>query len=262
MKRILFGFLFSTLVSQVSLAQSTIDIFGNAVPETNVVADPHQATLGVKFYSQVPGTISGIRFYRGYTNTHGYNVRLYTTAGSQLGGASTARDTCAVPCWESINFASPIPISANTTYIAAYYTNNGEYATDDAGFANGAMNGPLVVPASGVSGGNGVYTYSTGFPNQTDIERNYWVDVLFESSAPVLRLTFNPPNPSLPVNSPIGTPIASAVATWSDGSQFTGSYGLVNNGNGICAISGNQITLEAALPSSDALHHCIVSATQ
>jgi len=89
MKRILFGFLFSTLVSQVSLAQSTIDIFGNAVPETNVVADPHQATLGVKFYSQVPGTISGIRFYRGYTNTNGYNVRLYTTAGSQLGGAST-----------------------------------------------------------------------------------------------------------------------------------------------------------------------------
>jgi hypothetical protein len=262
-----FAFLFSILLiacsgSRASLGQATISIFGNAVPVNAAQADSNAVTLGVKFWSAQPGAVSGIRFYRGHTNQSGYTVRLYTGAGSLLAQATTAHDTCTVPCWEQVNFTAPISISAKTTYVAAYYTSNGYYADGYYGLTKGTTNGPLVVPASGVSGGNGIYVYAKGFPNSTWEDSNYYVDVAFTVSAPSLLLSFNPMNPSLPDNSPIGTPIATAVATWSDGSQFTGTYALVNNDNGLCAISGNKITLGAALPSNHATQNCIVSATQ
>jgi hypothetical protein len=260
-----FGFLFSILViacsgSQASLAQSTISIFGNAVPGNAAEADSNAVTLGMKFWSAQPGAVSGIRFYRGHPNDSGYTVRLYTAAGSLLAEATTAHDTCTVPCWEQVNFTAPISISANTTYVAAYYTSNGYYADVYYGLTKGATNGPLVAPASGVSGGNGVYVYAKSFPNITWEDSNYYVDIEFTPSAPSLLLSFNPPNPSLPDNSAIGTLIATAVATWSDGSQFTGSYGLVNNDGGICAISGDQITLGAPLPTTDVTQNCVASA--
>jgi hypothetical protein len=126
-------------------------------------------TLGVKFYSTQAGAIAGIRFYRGAADPRGYTVELFSSSGTLLGFAMDS-DTCSVPCWEQINFASPISIAANTTYVAAYYASNGDYADDtgtSGGLTNGASNGPLIAPASSQVGGNGVYTYSRGFPNQT-----------------------------------------------------------------------------------------------
>jgi hypothetical protein len=43
---------------------------------------------------------------------------------------------------------------------------------------------------------------------------------------------------------------------------FLPLYALVNNDNGLCANSGNQITLGAAPPSNEATQNCTVSATQ
>src|SRR5689334_19590071 len=68
--------LYSSLViacagSRTSLAQSTLSIFGSAVPGNAVEADYSAVTLGIKFYSTQPGTISGIRFYRGAKNSSG-----------------------------------------------------------------------------------------------------------------------------------------------------------------------------------------------
>ena len=132
-------------------------------------ADSSAVTLGVKFWSAQPGTVPGIRFYRGHTNNSGYTVRLYTAAGSLVAQATTAHDTCTVPCWEQVNFATPISISAKTTYVAAYYTSNGYYADGYYGLTKGATNGPLVAPASGVSGGNGVYVYGYGTVTNTGL---------------------------------------------------------------------------------------------
>src|SRR5215469_8657007 len=72
--------------SRLSLAQSTINIFGNVVPANPVVAD-NAVTLGLKFYSTQPGTISGIRFYRGNRNGNGYTVKLFSAGGSLLASA-------------------------------------------------------------------------------------------------------------------------------------------------------------------------------
>lgn len=50
----------------------------------------------------------------------------------------------------------------------------------------GVDNPPLHVLANGVSGGDGVYLYSTtsAFPTGTYDAANYWVDVVFQPSTP------------------------------------------------------------------------------
>jgi Domain of unknown function (DUF4082) len=237
-------------LGHAAAAQSPLTIFGNATPQTPVDPDANAVTLGVKFWSSQPGTISGIRFYRGHTvGSSGYTVKLFSGSGTLLASAKTATDTCAVPCWEQVNFASPISIAANTTYVAAYYTGNGNYADDQYGLTNGETNGPLVAPASGVSGGNGVYVYSTGFPKQTWNGSNYYVDVSFTPTTRYLIMSFSPANPNMAATTPPGTTVATVNVTWSDGSPFTGTLGFAppySNDAATFALSGNSIIINPA----------------
>jgi hypothetical protein len=106
-------------------AKQALTIFGNASPVTTVVPDAKAVTLGVKFRSLQPGEVTGIRFYRGGVSRGGYVVKLFAANGSLLATAKSWKDTCVVPCWEQVNFRSPVTIAAKTTYIAAYYTSEG-----------------------------------------------------------------------------------------------------------------------------------------
>jgi hypothetical protein len=259
------------LATSAALAQSPVNIFGSAAPANAVEADPSAVTLGIKFWSTQPGLVSGVRFYRGHSNGSGYTVRLYTAAGSLLAQGTTAKDTCTVPCWEQVNFAAPVSISANTTYVAAYYTSNGYYADGYYGLTNGATNGPQVAPASGVSGGNGVYLYANGFPKSTWEDSNYYVDVSFTPAAPTpyLTLSFNPPKPSIASNAPAGTIVATIAATWSNGAPFTGTLSFgppYSNDSATFAISGNNLIINSAGPGVSAdgatTQNVTVTATQ
>jgi hypothetical protein len=202
-------------------------------------------TLGVKFWSSQSGTISAIRFYRGAKSLHGYLASLYSASGTLLGSVTMATESGSVPGWQVAKFASPIPISPNTTYVAAYYAPSGQYTDTVYGLTNGVTTGPLTAPASATVGGNGVFVYAHAFPNQTYKSSNYYTDVLFTPSVamPYLKLSFNPANPSIPSNAPAGTVVATVTASWSDGSPFTGtlSFGTpYSNDNGIFALSGSS----------------------
>jgi hypothetical protein len=253
----LFVLSLSPLMSATEAFSQTVSIFGNSVPQNAVDPDTNAVTLGLKFWSTQAGTVAGIRFYRGRTNSNGYTVKLFTAGGSLLASARASTDTCAVPCWEQVNFASPLSLAANTTYIAAYYTSNGRYAGDNYGLTNGKTTGPLTAPASSAVGGNGVYTYSTGFPNQTYQNSNYYVDVAFTATTPTpyLTLSFNPPKPSISATAPAGTVVATISAAWSDGGPFTGnlSFGApYSNDQGRFAISGNNLIISSSGPGVSA----------
>src|SRR4051812_12918802 len=153
------------LAAESSVHAQTLSLFGGRTPQIGVASDGNAVTLGVKFYSTQAGSISGIRFYRAAPNISGYRVNLFSISGSLLAQASSTADTCTIPCWEEIDFSAPVPIAANTRYIAAYYTSNGRYALDDHGFSAETTSTALVAPASVQVGGNGVYSYSTSFPN-------------------------------------------------------------------------------------------------
>ena len=231
---------------QVSEAQ-TVTIFGNALPSTPVDSDTNAVTLGVKFSSTQAGTIAGIRFYRGHkASSNGYTVKLFSNSGSLLASARTTKDTCTVPCWEQVNFASAISLAANTTYTAGYYTTNGQYADDQYYLVNSVTSGPLTVPANG-----GVYTYSTGFPNQTWNASNYYVDVSFTpNGAPPpqtpVAVSFSPAGPvNVSDNSPAGTVISGVQVSTSDGKAFAGTVAIIAQ-----SIAGMVSLSSAALPSN------------
>ncbi len=243
---------------KISLAQSA-NIFGDASPSQTIYGGL-ATTFGVKFWSSKPGTISGIRFYRTVKSPQGYIASLYSAGGTLLGSAALAQETGALPGWQVANFASPIPISPDTIYIAAYYCPVGYGAWAANGLSYGVTNGLLTAPASLVVGGNGVYNYGNVFPGSSNAASNYYVDVAFApapAAAAYLALSFNPPNPSIAPSAPLGSVVATINASWSDGSPFTGTLAFAqpfSNDQGVFAISGNELIINPAGPgvSTDA----------
>src|SRR5207249_4661285 len=136
--------------------------------------------LGVRVRSDISGSITGLRFYKGATNTGTHVAHLWTNAGVLLDTATFTGETASG--WQTVNFATPVPITANTTYVASYHTDAGNYADSTPFFASaGVDSAPLHALRSGVDGSNCVYLYgASGFPSQTWNTSNYWVDVIFK----------------------------------------------------------------------------------
>jgi hypothetical protein len=152
------------------------------VPTIVSDSDTAAVELGVKFRADVDGVISGIRFYKGAGNTGTHVGNLWTQTGQLLATATFTNETASG--WQQVNFSPPVPIVANTIYIASYHAPVGRYAADAGFFATaGVDNGQLHALASPVSP-NGVYAYGPGgFPANTYNATNYWVDVLFTPGA-------------------------------------------------------------------------------
>ena len=151
-----------------------------------MAADPDASAveLGVKFRSDVNGFITGIRFYKGSTNTGTHVGNLWSSTGTKLASATFSGETASG--WQQVNFKTPVAITANTVYVASYHTTKGHYS-DDTGYfaAAGKDSPPLHALQDGVSGPNGAYKYgSSAFPTNGYQSSNYWVDVVFKTSVP------------------------------------------------------------------------------
>ncbi|MEV4181790.1 DUF4082 domain-containing protein [Streptosporangium canum] len=151
-----------------------------ALPADPSHQDPQAVTLGVKFTSSSAGTIRGIRFYKGAQNTGTHTGSLWTSDGQLLATATFTNETASG--WQEVTFSTPVPISANTTYVASYHTISGFYSTTRPYFLSPYTSIPLTALADGGQGGNGVYTYgaTSTFPTSTYQSTNYWVDVLLD----------------------------------------------------------------------------------
>src|SRR5208337_3903132 len=82
--------------------------------------------LGVKFRSDVAGSITGIRFYKASANTGTHVGNLWTSTGTLLATATFTGETASG--WQQVNFATPVSITANTVYVASYHANNGHFS--------------------------------------------------------------------------------------------------------------------------------------
>ncbi len=147
----------------------------SAAPATVDSGDSGAIELGVNFVPSANGTITGVRFYKASTNTGTHTGTLWSAAGVVLAtGTFTAESASG---WQTLVFASPVAVTAGTTYTASYYAPSGHYSVTSNFFATDYVNGPLTAPA----GGNGVYRYGVGggFPTNTFQSANYWVDAIF-----------------------------------------------------------------------------------
>jgi Domain of unknown function (DUF4082)/Bacterial Ig domain len=192
-----------------------------AVPSWN---DPSAVEVGVKFTSDVPGSILGLRFYKGNLNGGTHVGNLWTSTGTLLATTTFTGETASG--WQQANFSAPVAVAANTVYVASYHTNVGGYSVSQGYFATaGFDNPPLHALQDGTSGGNGVFVQGAGgFPTNSLNSDNYWVDVSFTTNTTtLLSLTLNP-------------------ATVTGGNPSTGTVTL----NGPAPAGGAQVTLSSS----------------
>lgn len=162
---------------------ATQSLFPQSVsPAVLTDSDTSSVNLGVKFLSKVAGRITGVRFFKnGSQNGGPHTGTLWTSTGTQLATGTFANETATG--WQTLTFASPVTVQANTVYIASYTAPIGRYSATKNFFASSLVNGNLTAPSSGSSGGNGLYKYGArAVPTQTYQATNYFVDVVFQAT--------------------------------------------------------------------------------
>jgi hypothetical protein len=169
-----------------ALAQTATSSFTTAAAVTSTIwpstttpaiVDTNETTpveLGVKFTSDTNGYITGLRFYKGAGNTGTHLAHLWTSTGQLLATATFTSETASG--WQQVTFATPVAITAGTTYIASYFSPKGNFSVTRNYFSSAFTSGHLKVPVNG-----GVYTYgaTSAFPTSSYQNSNYWIDVMF-----------------------------------------------------------------------------------
>lgn len=172
----------------------THSLFGVKVPATPETSDASGIELGVRVTPKADGVINGIRFYKGTGNSGTHTGTLWSSAGVSLATGTFTTETSSG--WQTLTFASPVPVTANTTYVASYYAPSGHYAADSYAFSyTDYVAGSLAAPRSVAGAPNGLYRYGGGFPDQSFQDANYYVDIVFtpaEDMAPTVSAV-NPP---------------------------------------------------------------------
>jgi hypothetical protein len=174
----------ATASAQVSVAVNNQggeqNVFAaGSTPTIVSVNDNSPVNLGMKFQADTAGWITGIRFYKGDTNTGSHTGYLWTSTGTLLASATFSNET--MSGWQSVNLSTQVEIDADTTYVVSYST-NGNYSATAGYFDAETSNGNLQALSSALSGGNGVYAYGSSglFPTSTYNSTNYYVDVAFK----------------------------------------------------------------------------------
>jgi hypothetical protein len=138
-------------------------------------------TLGTRFRSDVPGKVTGARFWKSSPNDNGVHTGLLYdgSSGALLAQGTFTGETASG--WQQMLFATPVPIVATKNYVIAYHTPTGWSATSQYFASTGWDAPPLHAPKNAPYSGNGIYIYGSNpaFPVQTT-SANYWVDVVFE----------------------------------------------------------------------------------
>ena len=99
-------------------------------------------------------------FTKGLGNTGTHVGNLWTSSGQLLASAQFVDETSSG--WQQVIFGAPVLVSPGSVYVASYHAPNGNYAASSGYFSNSGVDaGPVNLLQDGVSGGNGVYAYSS-----------------------------------------------------------------------------------------------------
>jgi hypothetical protein len=195
------------------------------VPTSASSSDTEAVELGVKFRADVNGYVKGVRFYKGAGNTGTHVGTLWNAAGGPLAQVTFFNETATG--WQEALFATPVAVTAGTTYVVSYHAPNGGYATTENQFASaGVDNGPLHALSTSIAGGNGVYAYGAAgsFPGSSWQDTNYWVDVVFDLNA---TTTPDITAPAVDITAPVATPTyATSTALLSIGGTSSDNVGV------------------------------------
>src|SRR5688500_5248463 len=131
------------IVGTASTTTGPITIWpSSATPAVLADADTAAVELGVKFKSDVDGTISALRYYKSSANTGTHTAKLWSSGGTLLASATFTNETASG--WQQVGLPAPVPVGAGKVYVASYHAPFGRYSATSGYFSGkGADNGPL-----------------------------------------------------------------------------------------------------------------------
>lgn len=195
----------------------------SATPANISGNDGQSVELGMKFSSSAAGSVTGVRFYKATNSTGTHTGTLWSSTGTKLATGTFSGETASG--WQTLTFASPVSITAGTTYIVSYHTV--QYVWNQNYFGTALVVAPLTAPI-----GAGLYTYgsTSALPKNAYQNSNYWVDVLLSPSGP-------PPPP------PVTITIAPTSKTLVEGGvqQFTATVSNSTNQAVTWATTGGTV---------------------
>jgi hypothetical protein len=177
-------------------SQTSYYSFFTGVDTSHVQPDPDRqpVELGLRFRSAVAGSVDAVRFLKmpGDVNTH--RVSVWTADGKRVASAVSTGESASG--WQQVRLPKPVSVPAGATYTVSYHTSR--YMASTNYFGSPLKVGPLAAFTT-----NGMYSYGyNGYPNQTWQSSNYWVDLLFETTAQVAPA----PSPTSPTAKPSTAP--------------------------------------------------------
>ena len=158
------------LVAATAQAQSATFWPPTTVPSVADSGPDNAVELGMQFSCSQAGTVTGLQFYKAVTDTGTHTGHLWSSAGISLASVTFTGETASG--WQQANFATPVVITAGTTYTISYHTSVGHYPDTKEFFSDELSVPPLTAPVNA-----GVYAYGSGssYPNSVYEASNYWV---------------------------------------------------------------------------------------
>ena len=186
--------------------------------------------LGTSFTSTATGQITAVRFWKASSETGTHTGKIWSSTGTLLASVTFSGETASG--WQQQALATPVSISANTTYVVSVNTGNTFYVATSSGLAAQIANGNL----RSVVGANGLYGSTEAFPTNSWQNSNYFRDIVF-----VPGTTYSVSGTITPAASGSGATITlsgagSATAT-ADGS---GNYSFTGLPNGSFTITPSK----------------------
>ena len=169
---------YGATVPDVSWTFTTIDehsLLDDLVPAVDDSNDSSAVELGMAFSTSRAGSVTAIRFYKGYQSTGVHTGSLWTADGLRLATVTFQNETA--HGWQRAALSTPVELQVGQTYVVSYLAPNGRYSLTGGYFASPVTNGAL----SAATTNNGRYFYGAGggFPSSSYNAANYFVDVVF-----------------------------------------------------------------------------------
>jgi hypothetical protein len=161
-----------------TVQQSTI--FGALQPQVASASETKAVELGTAFSVSQAGNVTGIRFYKGTGNTGTHVGSLWNAAGTRLAQVTFVNETATG--WQTASLSTPVALVTGQTYVVSYRAPNGRYSYTTGFFNQTWTSG--VFTASGPN--NGLYRYGASgtMPANSWNATNYFVDVVYATTAP------------------------------------------------------------------------------
>lgn len=168
-----------TLTLQVNPAVITgtsYSLLTGATPTNNNVTDNTSYEMGVKVKSTVNGKISAVRYYKSPSETGSHTGRVWSSSGQLLATVTFTNETASG--WQEARLATPLTVTANTTYIVSVNCNRYFAITYNA-MGSATTNGPL---SSVADGKNMVFGTIGSFPTYSYKSSSYFRDLVFTTT--------------------------------------------------------------------------------